>query len=70
MKPFVKNSPDKEILFKKVLKSLKSEKFCIIKDFHKLSTHKQIINILKKKFDYRKDVRITGQRRIKQNDYG
>ncbi len=69
MKPFVKNSPNKEILFKKVLKSLKSEKFCIIKDFHKLSTHKQIINILKKKFDYRKDVRITGQRRIKQNDY-
>ena len=69
MRPFVKNISNKKKLYKKALKTLKNEKFCIIKNFHKLSTHKQIISILKKKFDYRKDVRVTGQRRIKQNDY-
>ena len=69
MKFFVQNNCDKKKLFKSVLKVLKREKLCIIKDFHKISTHKKIISILKDKFDYKKDLRFTGPRRIKQNDY-
>ena len=65
----VKNSVDKDKLFKDVNNTLKVEKLCIIKNFHPISKHKKIINHLKKKFKYKNDIRQSGARRIKQGDY-
>ena len=69
MKFIINTNSDKNKLYKKVHKILKDQKFCIIRNFHKIKTHKQIIKILKNKFNFKNDVRITGPRRIKQNDY-
>ena len=65
----VKNSTDKNELFKNIYNILKVKKFCIIKNFHPISKHKKIINLLKKKFKFKNDIRQTGARRIKQGDY-
>ena len=69
MKFVIENSLNKQLLFKKVFGILKKQKFCIIKKFYSISEHKKIINHLKKKFNYKKDLRLTGPRRIKQGDY-
>ena len=69
MKFIVYNSKKKENLYQKVFKTLKKEKFCIIKNFHSLNDHKKILNFFKKKFHFKKDIRFSGPRRIRQGDY-
>ena len=69
MKFIINNSKEKKNLQKKVFKILKKEKFCIIKNFHSLNNHKKILNFFKKKFDLKKDIRLSGPRRINQGDY-
>ena len=69
MKFIVENSLNKKVFLKNIYTTLKKQKFCIIKKFHSISKHKKIINLLKKKFNYKKDIRLTGPRNIKQGDY-
>ncbi len=69
MKFIIYNSEQKENFQQKIFKILKKEKFCIIKNFHSLNNHKKILNFFKKKFDFKKDIRFSGPRRIKQGDY-
>lgn len=69
MKFIINNSVKIKKLNEKVYNTLKKEKFCIIKNFHKLNHHKRILNFFKNKFDKNKDIRVSGPRRIKQGDY-
>lgn len=69
MKFIIYNLSKKNNLYEKALTVLKKEKFCIIKNFHKLDRHKKILKFFKKKFDLKKDIRVSGPRRIKQGDY-
>lgn len=69
MKFIIYNSKKKSYLYQRVFQTLKKEKFCIIKNFHTLNDHKKILNFFKKKFDFKKDIRFSGPRRIKQGDY-
>ena len=65
----VHKSKNEKVFLKKVLQSLKKEKFCIIKNFHPVKHHQKIINFFKNKFEPNKDVRSTGPRRLSQGDY-
>ena len=69
MKFIICNSNKNKDLSLIVLQTLKKEKFCIIKNFHSLAVHKKILRFFKKKFSYKKDIRLSGPRRIKQGDY-
>ena len=69
MKFIIENNKNKKILFEKALRVLKKEKFCVIKNFHPISRHKKIINYLKKKFNYKKDIRLSGPLKINRKDY-
>ena len=54
MKFIVYNSEKNKNLYQKVFKTLKEEKFCIIKNFHSLNDHKKILNFFKKSFILKK----------------
>lgn len=69
MKFIIYNSPKINNLNERAIATLKKENFCIIKNFHKLNHHKKILKFFKKKFDPKKDIRVSGPRRIRQNDY-
>jgi hypothetical protein len=69
MKFVIYNSPKIKNINERALDILKKNKICIIKNFHELNHTKKIIKFFKKNFDPKKDIKISGQRRLKQGDY-
>lgn len=65
----IKNCSDLNSLIKQSKLKLKSNKFCIIKDFLNKKDSKKLIRLLKVNFKLRKDIRISGPFIYGQKDY-
>ena len=65
----IKNKKNQVKLQSEVKNKLKKYSFCVIKNFNSMKIQKNILKLIKKKFDPKKDKRITGLRKIGSSDY-
>ena len=65
----LKYSKNKKNFFEVVKKKLKKHDVVIVKNFLTLKSKKSIFNFLKKTFNLRKDIRISGEFKYLQKDY-
>jgi hypothetical protein len=65
----VKNNLSTNKLCKKINSKIKKYSFCLVKNFNNFHDQKELLKIVKSRYKFKNDIRISGKRKIGDKDY-
>ena len=65
----IKNNCSESLLIEKIKRKLKSYSFCLVKNFNTEKTQSRLSKIVRSRYHYKNDIRVSGKRKIGSGDY-
>ena len=65
----VKNNCSQRLLIEKIQRKLRIYSFCLVKNFNTEKTQSRLSKIVRSRYQYNNDIRVSGKRKIGSNDY-
>ena len=65
----IKNNCSESLLIDKIKRKLKSYSFCLVKNFNTEKTQSRLSKIVRSRYHYKNDIRVSGKRKIGSKDY-
>lgn len=65
----IENNHSEAALIEKIKKKLKFYSFCLVKNFNSDKSQKRLSKIVRSRYHYKNDIRVSGKRKIGSDDY-
>ena len=60
----IKNNCSQRLLIEKIQRKLRIYSFCLVKNFNTEKTQSRLSKIVRSRYQYNKDIRVSGKRKI------